>query len=100
LSTRGRGEGGSRDTAAKEEAKEEVSGEERPSRVRILALPEAGRFSDREGVVYGLSTPSKSGVSPVIGAESSDEDFALAVCFDDTDEVAWFAPHLVEHAPD
>jgi hypothetical protein len=67
--------------------------------VRIADFPEAGAFAGRYGERYGWSVPSSSGVSPVIGAGvggSSQQDFAVSVYFEDTDEQVWFAPHLVE----
>lgn len=72
---------------------------EKAPRVRIAALPEAGRFGGREGEIYGWSIPSRSGVAPVIGSEfggSAREDFAYSVWFEDTQEQEWFSPHLLE----
>jgi hypothetical protein len=62
-----------------------------------LDVFEAGAFAGREGVVYGWSVPSSSGVGPVIGVRKGrDEDFALSVYFEDTGEQEWFAPRLVK----
>jgi hypothetical protein len=68
-----------------------------PARAYIADLHEAGRFAGREGLVFGWTVPSSSGVEPVIGARKGREtDFALSVFFEDTEEQQWFAPHLVK----
>jgi hypothetical protein len=67
-----------------------------PARVYILDVFEAGQFAGREGLVYGVSIPSSSGVEPVIGARKGHErDLAYSVFFEDTGDQEWFAPHLV-----
>lgn len=71
----------------------------RPSfgdRVRIAASPEseASGFSGRVGEVWSESEPSVSGVGPVIGDRG--DDVAVSVLFEDTEDVVWFAPHLVK----
>lgn len=67
-------------------------------RVRIATAPETAvhGFEGRVGEVWGESVPSTSGVGPVIGDRG--EDRALSVFFEDTEEVAWFAPHLLAPA--
>jgi hypothetical protein len=72
----------------------------RPSfgdRVRIALTPEtkACGFAGRVGEVWAESVPSISDLGPVIGDRG--EDRALSVFFEDTEDVAWFAPHLVQH---
>ena len=49
---------------------------------------------NRLGVVYGFSTPSKTGVGPVLGDRG--EDCALSISFEETGEQMWMAPHLVD----
>jgi hypothetical protein len=65
-------------------------------RVRIAIAPEteARGFAGRAGEVWGESVPSVSGVGPVIGDRG--EDLALSVFFEETEDQAWFAPHLVQ----
>jgi len=65
-------------------------------RVRIAARPEteATGFAGRVGEVWGESVPSVSDVGPVIGDRGA--DLALSVFFEDSEDVAWFAPHLVQ----
>ncbi|HZT84090.1 MAG TPA: hypothetical protein VE984_01540 [Gaiellaceae bacterium] len=70
----------------------------RPSfgdRVRIGSSPEseASGFAGRVGEVWSESEPSVSGVGPVIGDRG--DDVAVSVLFEDTEDVVWFAPHLV-----
>lgn len=64
-------------------------------RVRIRASEETVRLglAGREGIVYGWTTPSVTGVQ-VIGDRG--EDYAVNVHFDDLGEGFWFADHLVE----
>jgi hypothetical protein len=64
-------------------------------RVRIATAPDtvARGFAGRAGEVWAESVPSVSGVGPVIGDRG--EDFALSVFFEETEDQAWFAPHLV-----
>ena len=70
--------------------------------VRIVAAPvtEECGYAGAFGQVYGITTPSVTGVA-VVG--ESDEDVAYNVQFEAPDlEGAWFAPRLVEfvdHAP-
>ena len=65
-------------------------------RVRIRRTDETHRLglADREGQVYGWTTPSVTGVS-VIGATA--DDYAVNVHFDELDEEFWFSDDLVEH---
>lgn len=67
-------------------------------RVRIAKAPEAAAhgFAGRVGEVWAESVPSASGVGPVLGDRG--EDRALFVFFEDTEEAAWFAPHLLAPA--
>jgi hypothetical protein len=67
-----------------------------PPRAYIEDRYEAGRFAGREGAVFGWTVPSWSREGPVIGARKGrDDDFALSVFFEDTEEQEWFSPHLV-----
>ncbi len=50
----------------------------------------AGKF----GTVYGITKPSSSGVENVIGDKG--DDYAIAVCVDDSSDPVWLARHLVE----
>ena len=63
--------------------------------VRIRTTEETERLglAGREGIVFGWTTPSVTGVE-VIGAPA--EDYAINVNFDDPDEGFWFADDLVE----
>lgn len=65
-------------------------------RVRIVTAPEtaAAGFAGRVGEVWSESVPSVSGAGPVIGDRG--EDLALSVLFEETEDLVWFAPHLVE----
>lgn len=65
-------------------------------RVRIRSAPETDALgvAGREGIVYGQSIPSMSGVGPVVGDRG--DDYALNVSFEDGSEGQWYAPHLVE----
>jgi hypothetical protein len=65
-------------------------------RVRIVTAPEtvASGFAGRVGEVWSESAPSVSGAGPVIGDRG--EDLALSVLFEETEDLVWFAPHLVE----
>jgi hypothetical protein len=64
-------------------------------RVRIRPAPEttAAGLAGLEGLVYGFSQPSSSGVD-VIGERG--EDFAFNVHIEEREEAFWLAPHLVE----
>ena len=64
--------------------------------MRIVTAPEtvSSGFAGRKGEVWGESVRPRSEVSPVIGERG--EGIALSVFFEDTEEHAWFAPHLVE----
>lgn len=69
--------------------------------VRIRAAPEtdAAGLAGLSGQVYGLTTPSVTGVE-VIGKLK--EDYAINVYFDGRAESYWFSADLVElidHAP-
>lgn len=67
--------------------------------VRIADFPKAGAFAGRYGECFGKTTPSDSGVGPIIGTEIGGNDrvdHALSVYFEETGEQEWFAPHLVE----
>lgn len=67
-------------------------------RVRIAIAPDtqASGFAGRGGEVWGESVPSVSHVGPVIGDRGDGR--ALSVFFEDTEELVWFAPHLVKRA--
>jgi len=64
--------------------------------VRIATVPEteARGFAGRVGEVWSESEPSVSGVGPVVGDRG--EGIALSVLFEDTEDVVWFAPHLLK----
>jgi len=62
-------------------------------RVRSTPITEAAGVANLVGPVYGVTTPSVTGVS-VIG-ESSD-DRAIHVFFENRREALWFAPDLLE----
>jgi hypothetical protein len=64
-------------------------------KVRIVDTPltRAQGFAGMHGVVYGVTTPSVSGV-PVIGNVT--QDTALGVHFESRNETFWFAPELVQ----
>ena len=64
-------------------------------RVRIRRAPEteSADFAGRCGVVHGVTTVSVTGVS-VVGTPT--DDTALNVCFEESNDNAWFAPQLVE----
>ena len=64
-------------------------------RVRINISDETKRLglANREGQVYGLTTPSATGVT-VIG--SPRDDHAINVYFDELDDSFWFSEDLVE----
>ena len=62
-------------------------------RIAIAPETEASGFAARVGEVWGESVPSVSDVGPVIGDRGA--DLALSVFFEDSEDVAWFAPHLV-----
>jgi hypothetical protein len=63
--------------------------------VRIASTSEtiARGFAGQTGSVYGMTTPSATGVE-VIGRLT--EDYAINVHFDDRGESHWFTPDLVE----
>ena len=74
-------------------------------RVRIADLPEAGAYAGRVGQVNGWSSLSeapdraRTEHGPVIGAHlggSAKSDIVYGVWFEDTDEVAWFPPSLMD----
>jgi hypothetical protein len=64
-------------------------------RVRVRESPAttAVGLNGLEGVVYGYTTPSVTGVS-VIGVDSA--NFAIAVQVDDRNETLWFVSDLLE----
>jgi hypothetical protein len=69
--------------------------------VRIIGTPETERFgyASRLGVCHGFTTPSVTGVE-VVGR--TEDDFAIAVHFEDLDTEIWFSADLVElvdHGP-
>ena len=69
--------------------------------VRIVQTPDTERlgYAGKLGVCRGFTTPSVTGVE-VVG--EADDDFALAVRFDDLDSEVWFSVDLVDlvdHAP-
>jgi len=61
--------------------------------IRSTEDTRAAGYAGLRGVVYGLTTPSVTGVE-VIGEPVDDR--ALNVRFDDLGKDAWFATHLVE----
>ena len=70
--------------------------------VRILSTPEteAVGLAGLVGDVYGVTTPSVTGIAPIIGQMT--EDLAYGVHFEERQETIWFAPHLLElvdHGP-
>ena len=62
-------------------------------RIKLTGETEQLGLAGREGVVFGFTTPSITGVE-VIG--SPRDDYALNVNFDDTNENFWFSDDLVE----
>lgn len=62
-------------------------------RVRPTAETQTAGYAGRAGSVMGETTPSVTEVEVVGGAA---DDYALAVSFDGTDDVVWFAPELLE----
>lgn len=64
-------------------------------RVRIADTPEteAAGVAGRVGEVWSESRPSVSGVGPVVGDRGG--GIAISVLFEDTEDVVWFAPHLL-----
>lgn len=68
-------------------------------RIRSASITHSLGFAGKVGLVYGVTTPSDSGVQ-VVGDSGSDA--AVAVRFDERAETIWFDPSLVEfvdHAP-
>ena len=68
-------------------------------RIRHAAETESTDFTERRGVVHGVTTVSVTGVS-VVGTPTNDT--ALNVYFEELNDDAWFAPELVElidHGP-
>ena len=63
------------------------------ARVRSAPETEALGLAGLIGVYVGYTRPSSSGIS-VVG--EAPDDYALAVQFDDPDEVFWFRPELLE----
>lgn len=65
-------------------------------RVRIASAlqTEATGVAGKIGEVWSESDPSLSGVGPVIGDRGG--KLALSVLFEDSDEIVWFAPHLLQ----
>lgn len=63
--------------------------------MRIVATPEteASGYARRIGEVWSESEPSASDIGPVIGERG--DDIALSVLFETTEDVVWFAPHLL-----
>jgi hypothetical protein len=63
--------------------------------VRIKTTEETERLglAGREGIVFGWTTPSLTGVD-VVGSPT--EDFAFNVNFEDPTRDVWFAAELVE----
>ena len=68
--------------------------------VSTSELDERLGYAGLVGNVYGLTMPSYSRVSAIVG--TADDDYAVNVFFEERDEDVWFAPNLVEfvdHAP-
>jgi hypothetical protein len=61
--------------------------------VVIADRPEVWQFAGRVGVIHGWTKPSITNEGPVHGR--SDDDFAWAVYFDDSDQMEWFAHYLL-----
>ena len=68
-------------------------------------MPEAGDYAGRVGEVNGWSSLSgapdqaRTKHGPVVGAYvggSARSDIVYGVWFEDTTEVAWFSPHLLD----
>lgn len=62
-------------------------------RIRTTPVTEAAGYGGAEGVVYGVTTVSMTGVE-VIG--EAEDDTALNVDFSGARPAAWFQPSLVE----
>lgn len=64
--------------------------------VRIRRSPEteSAGVAEREGDVYGFTTPSVTGITDVIGG--APDDFAFNVCLEPDDTALWFRPDLIE----
>jgi hypothetical protein len=70
--------------------------EKRPTRFYIVDDFAAGDFAGREGVSMGWSTRLDD-LGPVVGARKGrDEEVAVSIYFEDTDEQVWFAQYLVK----
>lgn len=67
-------------------------------RVRIVNAPEtdAAGVAGKIGEVWSESDPALPGVGPVIGHRGG--NLAFSVLFEDTEDVVWFAPHLLKRA--
>jgi hypothetical protein len=66
-------------------------------RVRSTPETESAGLAHLVGPVYGVTTPSVTGVS-VVGAGT--EDRAINVFFEARGEAVWLAPHLLEFVDD
>jgi hypothetical protein len=66
--------------------------------VRIRAVPETERlgYAGRVGEVLGDTVPSEGHIEAETLIGEPIEDVALGVFLEDTEEVVWIAPHLVE----
>lgn len=67
--------------------------------VRTTPETEAARVAGLSGQVYGMTTPSVTGVETI---GTPEHDHAINVHFEDLDQTHWFAPHLLEfvdHGP-
>jgi hypothetical protein len=62
-------------------------------RIRQTVETEAAGLAGRSGIVHGITTVSVTGVT-VIG--KPEEDTAINVFFDESNEDVWLAPQLVE----
>lgn len=65
-------------------------------KVKILSSKETEEMglAGQIGIVFGQTVPSSSGVENVIGDKG--DDYAVAVCVDDSSDPVWIAGHLVE----
>lgn len=66
----------------------------RCARIVSNELTESLGLAGKTGIIFGQTVPSSSGVTDVIGM--SEEDCAINVGIDDTDDSYWLAEHLVE----
>ena len=74
--------------------------------VRIADAPEAGNYAGRAGTLNGWSSLSgapdeaRTKDGPLVGAPVGGADVVYRVWFKETDESAWFPPHLLDGETD